>query len=74
MLDALLIAFRLMDTFDMALVGHVVYWYSVTNYGQPSSLAKPVWCVSIKSMSAAAHLHLYLYRSLIVCCLKAHVL
>jgi hypothetical protein len=62
----LLSRYRLMDTFDMALVGHIIYWYSVTNYGRPSSLAKPVWCVVIWLVSAAAHPYSYIRRSLIV--------
>jgi hypothetical protein len=51
----LLSIYSLMDTFDMALVSHVVYFYSVTNYGQPGSLVKPVWYVPIRSIRLIAN-------------------
>ncbi|KIP02760.1 hypothetical protein PHLGIDRAFT_122186 [Phlebiopsis gigantea 11061_1 CR5-6] len=32
-----------LDTFDMCLIGHTLYFYMVINYGNPSVLAAPVW-------------------------------
>lgn len=34
---------RALDTFDMCLIGHTLYFYMVINYGNPSVLAAPVW-------------------------------
>ena len=35
--------FRILDTFDMALIGHILNWYLVSNYGNPLSLQNPIW-------------------------------
>ncbi|EIN05594.1 hypothetical protein PUNSTDRAFT_137699 [Punctularia strigosozonata HHB-11173 SS5] len=44
-----------LDTFDMCLTSHVLYWYLVTNYANFSALAVPVWSillhVSVTSIS-----------------------
>ena len=34
---------RLLDSFDMALIFHILYWYLINNYGNPLSLADPIW-------------------------------
>ena len=34
---------RVLDAFDMALICHILYWYLITNYGNPFSLQNPVW-------------------------------
>lgn len=39
---------RILDIFDFALNGHILYWYLVTNYTNPLALqGKVVWFVSI---------------------------
>ncbi|GJE92488.1 hypothetical protein PsYK624_086420 [Phanerochaete sordida] len=35
----------LLDSFDMALICHILYWYLINNYGNPLSLAVPVWSI-----------------------------
>lgn len=34
-----------LDTLDMVLISHTLYWYLVTNYGNPEGLSRTVWCV-----------------------------
>lgn len=36
---------RALDTFDMFLVAHVLYFYLITHYGDPASLTNPIWSV-----------------------------
>lgn len=40
-----LIAYRVLDTFNEALIIHALYYYAVLNYVNPKALLKPVWCV-----------------------------
>lgn len=42
---------RLLDSFDMCLVCHILYWYFVTNYGNLESLSNPVWYTSFAYVS-----------------------
>ena len=35
-----------MDTLHTALLGHVVYFYLITNYMHPEAMARPTWYVS----------------------------
>ena len=40
-------ACRILDTFGTCLTSHIVYYYLVINYMNPSSiLATPMWCVA----------------------------
>ncbi|EKM52978.1 uncharacterized protein PHACADRAFT_197410 [Phanerochaete carnosa HHB-10118-sp] len=32
----------LVDTFDMAAISQLIYWYLITNFGNPSSFSQPV--------------------------------
>ncbi len=34
---------RLLETFDMCLIFHILYWYLITHYGDSTVLANPVW-------------------------------
>ncbi|EGO19805.1 hypothetical protein SERLADRAFT_418117, partial [Serpula lacrymans var. lacrymans S7.9] len=36
-----------LDTFDSCLTSHILYWYFVKNYFNPSAIASPVWSVLI---------------------------
>ncbi|PSS08918.1 hypothetical protein PHLCEN_2v3408 [Hermanssonia centrifuga] len=38
-------ASALLDSFDMCLICHILYWYLVSNYGNPVSLAAPIWSI-----------------------------
>ncbi|GJE99482.1 hypothetical protein PsYK624_157460 [Phanerochaete sordida] len=47
-------ALWLIDTFDMALLSHIIYIYLVTNYGNPSALMQPIlWSMSAHLMTTA---------------------
>ncbi|KAI0700870.1 hypothetical protein BC835DRAFT_1411720 [Cytidiella melzeri] len=35
----------LLDTFDMCLIFHILYWYLISNYGNSLSLENPVWSI-----------------------------
>lgn len=35
--------YRCLDTFDMCLICHILYWYLISNYGNLASLSDPVW-------------------------------
>jgi hypothetical protein len=35
--------FRLLDTLHVVLVTHMLYWYTITNFGDYLVLAKTVW-------------------------------
>ncbi|TFK50313.1 hypothetical protein OE88DRAFT_1735895 [Heliocybe sulcata] len=37
----------ILDTFDAALIGHLLYHYMVTNYINPSAMLSPVWSILI---------------------------
>ena len=57
---------RLLDSFDMALICHILYWYLINNYGNVLSLSNPVWCVCVlRCEGDDPNLHI-LFRSIIV--------
>lgn len=37
----------LLDTADVFIVGHILYWYMVVNYTNPLSLVSPVWSLIV---------------------------
>jgi hypothetical protein len=41
--------YRMIDSFHVALVAHVIYYYSVTNWGDISVVIKTVWSVPRQS-------------------------
>ncbi|KZT19411.1 hypothetical protein NEOLEDRAFT_968978 [Neolentinus lepideus HHB14362 ss-1] len=47
LLKRLVFILWILDTFDTALIGHLLYHYMVTNYVNPLALLSPVWSVLI---------------------------
>ncbi|KAI0821470.1 hypothetical protein BC629DRAFT_1587735 [Irpex lacteus] len=45
MLKAVVAVLWLLDTFDMCLIFHILYWYLITHYGDSTVLANPVWSI-----------------------------
>lgn len=43
----LVLALWLLDTFDTALIGHILYHYMVTNFANPLGMQSPVWSLLI---------------------------
>ncbi|KAI0343829.1 hypothetical protein BDW22DRAFT_1211507 [Trametopsis cervina] len=37
-----------LDTLDMCLIFHILYWYLITNYGDPTSLSDPTWSIIVR--------------------------
>lgn len=37
--------FRLLDTLNVVMVGHILYYHFITKYGDPTVFQTPVWCV-----------------------------
>ncbi|KAI0683274.1 hypothetical protein BC835DRAFT_1423455 [Cytidiella melzeri] len=42
-----------LDTFDMCLIFHILYWYLIINYGNPLSLANPIWSIILHVLVTA---------------------
>lgn len=36
---------RLLDTLNVVMVGHILYYHFITKYGDPTVFQTPVWCV-----------------------------
>jgi hypothetical protein len=41
---------RFMDTLHVMLVGHTIYWYTITNFGDYLVLAKITWYLPMLSL------------------------
>lgn len=37
--------YRLLDTLNVVMVGHILYYHFITKYGDPTVFQTPVWCV-----------------------------
>lgn len=59
----------ILDTLHMSLMGHLLYYYLITNYGVPTSLKYIVWSYPVSLLANVGFVHrlISLYGMISLC-------